>query len=89
MRRLPDPSIPPGAGPESRERPGSAIPSPAFAFLLTLIALPSLFWLVTLKRTTGHTVPEGRMRAYEIPATEGESELSSLQIASASGYGIG
>ena len=58
MRRLPDTSIPPGAGPESRERPGSAIPSPAFAFLLTLIALPSLFWLVTLKRTTGHTVPE-------------------------------
>lgn len=34
------------------------MPSPAAAFLLTLIALPSLFWLITLKRTTGYLVPE-------------------------------
>jgi membrane-associated phospholipid phosphatase len=67
VRRLPDPSIPPGAGAESRERPGSAIPSPAFAFFLTLIMLPSLFWLVTLKRTTDHTVPEEWVMANIVP----------------------
>jgi len=67
VRRLPDPSIPSGAGAESRERSGSAIPSPAFAFLLTLIMLPSLFWLVTLKRTTDHTVPEEWLMANIVP----------------------
>jgi membrane-associated phospholipid phosphatase len=40
------------------DRLGGAVPSPAAAFLLTLITLPSLFWLVTLKRTTQYTVPE-------------------------------
>jgi membrane-associated phospholipid phosphatase len=35
-----------------------AVPSPAAAFLLTLIILPCLFWLVTLKRTTEYTRPE-------------------------------
>lgn len=43
---------------DGRNRLGGAVPSPAAAFLLTLIVLPSLFWLVTLKRTTEYTVPE-------------------------------
>ena len=51
-----------------REDPGSgAVPSPAFAFLLTLIALPSLFWLVTFKRTTDHTVPEEWLMTNVVP----------------------
>lgn len=40
------------------QRLGGAVPSPAAAFLLTLIALPSLFWLVTFKRSTDVTNPE-------------------------------
>lgn len=47
--------------------PGSAVPSPAFAFLLTLIALPSLFWLVAFKRTTGHTIPEDWLMVDVVP----------------------
>src|SRR5512141_2449031 len=49
---------------------GSAVPSPAFAFLLALIALPSLFWLVTFKRTTGHTVPEEWLMANVVPPVQ-------------------
>jgi membrane-associated phospholipid phosphatase len=49
---------------------GSAVPSPAFAFLLTLIALPSLFWLVTFKRTTGHTVPEEWLMTNVVPQVQ-------------------
>ena len=42
-----------------RQKPlGGAVPSPAAAFLLALITLPTLFWLVTLKRTTEYTRPE-------------------------------
>lgn len=48
-------------------RGGSAVPSPAFAFLLALIALPSLFWLVTLKRTTDHTIPEEWLMGTVVP----------------------
>jgi membrane-associated phospholipid phosphatase len=43
---------------DAQERLGGAVPSPAAAFLMALIALPSLFWLVTLKRTTVYTRPE-------------------------------
>ena len=67
MRRLPDPTSRPASGAESRSSLGAAVPSPAFAFLLTLIALPSLFWLVTLKRTTGYTVPEEWLMANVVP----------------------
>jgi membrane-associated phospholipid phosphatase len=49
---------------------GSAVPSPAFAFLLTLIALPSLFWLVTFKRTTDHTVPEEWLMTNVVPPVQ-------------------
>jgi membrane-associated phospholipid phosphatase len=45
---------------EAAIRLGGAVPSPAAAFLLTMIALPALFWLVMLKRTVtgGSTLPE-------------------------------
>ena len=43
---------------DGKDRLGGAVPSPAAAFLLTLISLPTLFWLVTLKRTTLSTLPE-------------------------------
>jgi membrane-associated phospholipid phosphatase len=45
---------------EAAHRLGGAVPSPAAAFLLSMIALPALFWLIMLKRTVtgGSTVPE-------------------------------
>ena len=43
---------------DPRDRLDGAVPSPSFAFLLTLITLSTLFWLVTFKRTTGFTEPE-------------------------------
>jgi membrane-associated phospholipid phosphatase len=43
---------------DAAHRLGGAVPSPAAAFLLAVIALPALFWLVMLKRTTNHTEPE-------------------------------
>jgi membrane-associated phospholipid phosphatase len=39
-------------------RLGGAVPSPAAAFLVALILLPTLFWLVALKRTTTYLQPE-------------------------------
>ena len=67
VRRLPDPTSRPASGAGSRSPLGAAVPSPAFAFLLTLIALPSLFWLVVLKRTTDHTVPEEWLMTSVVP----------------------
>jgi membrane-associated phospholipid phosphatase len=45
---------------EAAHRLGGAVPSPAAAFLLSMIMLPALFWLIMLKRTVtgGSTVPE-------------------------------
>lgn len=37
---------------------GGAVPSPAVAFLVSVLMLPALFWLVMLKRTTVATLPE-------------------------------
>lgn len=67
MRRLPDPTGRLLVDADGRNRLGGAVPSPAAAFLLTLIALPSLFWLVTLKRTTEYTVPEEWLMNTVIP----------------------
>jgi membrane-associated phospholipid phosphatase len=67
VRRAPDPTSRPIAADEAPDPEGSAVPSPAFAFLLALIALPSLFWLVTLKRTTDHTVPEEWLMINVVP----------------------
>ena len=58
MRRLPDPTSRLLVDADGKDRLDGAVPSPAAAFLLTLITLPTLFWLVTLKRTTGYTLPE-------------------------------
>jgi membrane-associated phospholipid phosphatase len=52
---------------DAEDRLGGAVPSPAAAFLLTLIALPSLFWLVTLKRTTTYTQPEEWLMTVVVP----------------------
>jgi membrane-associated phospholipid phosphatase len=52
---------------DGRNRLGGAVPSPAAAFLLTLIVLPSLFWLVTLKRTTEYTRPEEWLMETVVP----------------------
>jgi len=70
VRRLPDPTSRPSAAADAADRDGSAVPSPAFAFLLALIALPSLFWLVTFKRTTDHTVPEEWLMGTVVPAIQ-------------------
>ena len=58
VRRLPDPTSRLLVDADGRNRLGGAVPSPAAAFLLALITLPTLFWLVTLKRTTVYTRPE-------------------------------
>jgi membrane-associated phospholipid phosphatase len=67
VRRLPDPMSRLLVDVNGRDRLGGAIPSPAAAFLLTLITLPTLFWLVTLKRTTGHTLPEQWLMSSFVP----------------------
>ena len=47
------------------------MPSPAFAFLLSLISVSTLFWVVTFKRTTLYTLPEERLMRDFIPAISG------------------
>jgi membrane-associated phospholipid phosphatase len=57
---------------EAAYRLGGAVPSPAAAFLLSMIMLPALFWLVMLKRTVtgGSTVPEEwLMRTVVLPTS--------------------
>jgi membrane-associated phospholipid phosphatase len=58
VRRLPDPTSRLVTSRGAQYRLGGAVPSPAAAFLLALILLPSLFWLVALKRTTTYLGPE-------------------------------
>ena len=53
---------------EAEHRLGGAVPSPAVAFLLSMLALPALFWLVMLKRTTVYTAPEEWIMANVVPA---------------------
>ncbi len=57
---------------EAAHRLGGAVPSPAAAFLLSMIALPALFWLIMLKRTVtgGSTLPEEwLMRTVVLPVS--------------------
>ena len=57
---------------EAANRLGGAVPSPAAAFLLSMIALPALFWLIMLKRTVtgGSTLPEEwLMQTMVVPAS--------------------
>lgn len=51
-------------------RLGGAVPSPGVAFLLSMIALPALFWLVMLKRTTVSTEPEEWLMNTLVPAVQ-------------------
>ena len=67
VRRVPDPTSRPATATNAPGAASSAVPSPAFAFLLTLISLPSLFWLVTFKRTTDHTIPEDWLMGEVVP----------------------
>ena len=46
------------------------MPSPAFAFLLSLLTVSTLFWLVTFKRTTVFTLPEERLMHDIIPGLQ-------------------
>jgi membrane-associated phospholipid phosphatase len=67
MRRLPDPMSRLVVDDDAADRLGGAVPSPAGAFLLAVIALPALFWLVMLKRTTEYTAPEEWLMANVVP----------------------
>jgi membrane-associated phospholipid phosphatase len=71
VRRLPDPTRRLLVSADAQDRLGGAVPSPAAAFLLTLIALPSLFWLIALKRTTEVTAPEKWLMTTVVPAVHG------------------
>lgn len=56
---------------DAAHRLGGAVPSPAVAFLLALVALPALFWLVMLKRTTVYTLPEEWLMSDVVPGVHG------------------
>ncbi len=56
---------------EAAHRLGGAVPSPAAAFLLAMIALPALFWLIMLKRSTVSTEPEEWLMRTIVPAVHG------------------
>ena len=56
---------------DAAHRLGGAVPTPAVAFLLSMIALPALFWLVMLKRTTVSTAPEEWLMRTVVPAVDG------------------
>jgi len=70
VRRLPDPTRRLVVSADAGDRLGGAITSPAAAFLLTLITVPSLFWLIALKRTTGYTQPEQWLMATIVPVVQ-------------------
>ena len=61
---------------DAAHRLGGAVPSPAAAFLLAVIALPALFWLVMLKRTTVYTAPEEWLMSTVVPAIPCVAKLS-------------
>jgi membrane-associated phospholipid phosphatase len=71
MRRIPDPMSRLVVHDEAAHRLGGAVPSPAAAFLLAVLALPSLFWLITLKRTTVYTAPEEWLMTSVVPQIHG------------------
>jgi membrane-associated phospholipid phosphatase len=93
VRGLPDPTRRLVVSEGARDRLGGAVPSPAAAFLLTLIALPSLFWLVTLKRTTTYTEPEEWLMTTVVPAVHGwvvgHAEPVDVQLRALSALGSG
>jgi membrane-associated phospholipid phosphatase len=80
---------------EAAHRLGGAVPSPAAAFLLSMIALPALFWLIMLKRTVtgGSTLPEEwLMRTVVLPVSawvEGNLPVLDTLIIGISALGSG
>ncbi len=68
MRRLPDLRSRLVVHDDAAHELGGAVPTPAAAFLLSMIALPALFWLVMLKRTTVSTAPEEWLMGTVVPA---------------------
>ena len=80
---------------EAAHRLGGAVPSPAAAFLLSMIALPALFWLIMLKRTVtgGSTLPEEwLMRTVVLPVSawvEGNLPILDTLIVGISALGSG
>ncbi len=78
MRRLPDLRSRLVVHDDAAHELGGAVPTPAAAFLLSMIALPALFWLVMLKRTTVSTAPEEWLMGTVVPAVHGwvETNLS-------------
>jgi membrane-associated phospholipid phosphatase len=70
VRRLPDLTRRLVQHEEAAHRLGGAVPSPAVAFLLAIIALPALFWLVMLKRTTVFTAPEEWLMTVVVPSLQ-------------------
>jgi membrane-associated phospholipid phosphatase len=78
---------------EAEHRLGGAVPSPAVAFLVSICALPALFWLVMLKRTTKWTAPEEWLMGTVVPAVHGwvETNLPPVEtvIVGISGFGSG
>src|SRR5919106_3025428 len=70
VRRLPDLTRRLVQHEEAAHRLGGAVPSPAVAFLLAIIALPALFWLVMLKRTTVFTAPEEWLMTVVVPGLQ-------------------
>ena len=78
---------------DAEHRLGGAVPSPAVAFLLSMIALPALFWLVMLKRTTDRTAPEEWLMETVVPAVHHwvETNLPPVEtvIVGISGFGSG
>ena len=93
VRRPPDPTSRLLVDADGRNRLGGAVPSPASAFLLALITLPTLFWLVTLKRTTDYTRPEQWLMNDVVPQVRrvGRSTLPSSHalLLGISGLGSG
>jgi undecaprenyl-diphosphatase len=61
---------------EAEHHLGGAVPSPAAAFLISMVMLPALFWLVMLKRTTVSTGPEEWLMGTVVPAVHGWVEAN-------------
>jgi membrane-associated phospholipid phosphatase len=78
---------------EAEHHLGGAVPSPAAAFLISMIMLPALFWLVMLKRTTVATAPEEWLMGSVVPGLHGwvETNLPPVEvlIVAISGMGSG
>jgi len=72
---------------------GGAVPSPAVAFLVSVLMLPALFWLVMLKRTTVATLPEEWLMEQFLPGIHAWVQANlppvELVIVAISGLGSG